>query len=101
MVILTLFLSFSPEILRIYNNQITIHDKFDNNVIITHWQIIGMHCESCRSAAIRSLQKINEVLSVNVDLDTGQADLITRISIEDDIIIQAIQSAGFEAYKII
>jgi copper chaperone CopZ len=101
MVILTLFLSFSPEILRIYNNQLTINDKFDNNVIITHWQIIGMHCESCCSAATRSLQKINEVLSVNVDLDTGQADLITRISIEDDIIIQAIQSAGFQAYKII
>jgi copper chaperone CopZ len=100
-IILTLFLSFSPEILRIYNNQFSINDKFDHNVIITHWQIIGMHCESCRSTVIRSLEKINEVLSVNVDLDTGQADLITRVSIDDDIIIQAVQSAGFQAYKII
>jgi copper chaperone CopZ len=76
-------------------------DKFDDNIIITHWQIIGMHCESCRLAALRSLQKINQVVNVNVDLDTGQADLITRVIIEDDIIIQAVQSAGFQAYKII
>ncbi len=101
MVILTLCLSFSPEILRIFNNQLTMKDKFDDNIIITHWQIIGMHCESCRLAALRSLQKINQVVNVNVDLDTGQADLITRVIIEDDIIIQAVQSAGFQAYKII
>jgi copper chaperone CopZ len=60
-----------------------------------------MHCESCRLAATRSLQKIHGILSVNVDLDTGQADLITRVPIEDDIIIQAVLSAGFQIYKII
>jgi copper chaperone CopZ len=100
-VLLTLFLSFSPEIIRIYNNQVSTTDKLDHNVIITHWQITGMHCEGCRLAASRSLQKINGILSVNVDLDTGQADLIAHIPIEDDIIIQAVQSAGFEIYKII
>ncbi|CAF0981291.1 unnamed protein product [Rotaria sordida] len=100
-IILALFLIFSPDILRIYNNQLSTNDTLDKNVIITHWQIIGMHCESCRLAAIRSLQKINGILSVNVDLDSGQADLITHVPIEDDIIIQAVQSAGFQAYKMI
>jgi copper chaperone CopZ len=100
-VTVTLFLSFSPEILRTYNNQLTINDKLDDNVIITHWQIVGMHCESCRLAATRSLQKIDGILSANVDLDSGQADLITHIVIDDDIITQALQSVGFQGYKII
>jgi copper chaperone CopZ len=100
-IILILFLSFSPEILKIYNNQLSTNQTLDDNIIITHWQIIGMHCESCRSTVIRSLEKINEVISINVDIDSGQADLITRVFIEDDKIIQAVQSAGFQAYKII
>jgi hypothetical protein len=33
-VLLTSFLSFSPEIIRIYNNQLSMNDKFDHNVII-------------------------------------------------------------------
>jgi copper chaperone CopZ len=101
MVILTLCLSFSPEILRLYNNQVSSDVKFDSEMIITHWQIIGMHCQSCCSTVMHSLQKINGVLDVNVDLDSGQADLITRVPIEDDVIIQAVQSVGFQAYKII
>jgi copper chaperone CopZ len=100
-VIFTLCLSFSPEILRIYNNQLSTEVKLDENVIITHWQIIGMHCESCRSTVLRALQKINDVLDVHVDLDSGQADLFTRVSIEDEIVIQAVQSVGFQTYKII
>ncbi|CAF1539745.1 unnamed protein product [Rotaria sp. Silwood1] len=100
-VILALFLTFSSDIFRLYNNQLSTNDTLNTNVIITHWQIIGMHCESCRLTAIRSLKKLNGILSVNVDLDSGQADLITHIPIEDDIIIQAIQSAGFQTYKII
>ena len=99
--ILTLFLSFSSDLFRVYNKQLLTNNTFEQNIIITHWQIIGMHCESCRSAAIRSLKKIDGVVHVNVDLDTGQADLMTRIPVVDDIVIQAVQSAGFQAYKII
>lgn len=102
-VILTLCLSFGPEIFRMYQQQPqqTTNDIVDQNVIITHWQIIGMHCDSCRLTVLRSLQNLKEILNVNVDLDSGQADIITRVIIEDDIIIQAVQSVGFQAYKII
>lgn len=101
-IILTLLLSFSSDILRIFNNhQSLTNDTSDMNAIITHWQIIGMHCESCRLAVSRVLGNIKGVLSANVDLDSGQADLITNIPIDDDIVIQAIQSAGFQIYKII
>ncbi len=101
MIILTLCLSFSPEILRIFNTQTSINIKLNSEMIVTHWQIIGMHCQSCCSTVRHSLQKLDEVLDVNVDLDSGQADLITRIPIEDDLVIQTVQSVGFQAYKII
>ena len=100
-VIFTLFLSFSPELLRIYNNQFSGNDITDNEVLITHWKITGMHCEACRSAVIQSLRKLNGVLSVNVDLATGQAELTTRNTIHADTVIQAVQSAGFQAEKLV
>lgn len=101
MVSLALLLSFSSDIVNMYNNRSIPSDTLDSDVLITHWQIIGMHCESCRSAVIRSFGKLNGFLSVNVDLETGQADLIMRVPIEDDVVIQTIQSAGFQIYKII
>jgi copper chaperone CopZ len=98
-IILTLLLSFSPELLRIYNNQFSRNDIIDNQIVITHWKIIGMHCEACRSAVIQSLRKLDGVLSVNVDLGTGRAELTSRNNINPDTIIQAVQSAGFQAEK--
>ncbi|CAF0899001.1 unnamed protein product [Rotaria sordida] len=100
-IIFTLILSFSPELLRIYNNQFSRNNIIDDQVIITHWKIIGMHCEACRSAVIQSLRKLDGVLSVDVDLETGQAKLITNNNINTDIVIQAVQSAGFQAYKLV
>ena len=100
-VIFTIFLSLSPEILRIYNNQFSKHDLIDNENIITHWKIIGMHCEGCRAAVIQALRKLDGVLSVNVDLETGRAELTTRNTITTDKVIQAVQSAGFQAEKLV
>ncbi|CAF1019554.1 unnamed protein product [Rotaria sp. Silwood1] len=99
-VIFTLILSFSPELLRIYNNQFTRNDIIDNQVIITHWKIIGMHCEACRSAVIQSLKKLDGVLSINVDLETGQAKLVSSSNINTDTVIQTVESAGFQAKKL-
>jgi copper chaperone CopZ len=100
-VIFTVFLSFSPELLRIYNNQFSRSDLIDNEVIITHWKIIGMHCEGCRSAVIQALRKLDGVLSVNVDLETGRAELTTRNAITTDTVTQAVQAAGFQAKKLV
>jgi len=83
------------------NRSSMISGEFERNVIITHWQISGMHCESCRSTVERILKKIPDVLTVHVDLDSGQADLITRVEIDDQRVIDAVQSAGFQAFKIV
>ena len=100
MIILTMCLSFSPEILGIFKHQASNDVQLDSEMIITHWQIAGMHCQSCCSTVSHALKNLNGVLNVNVDLDSGQADLITRIPIEDNLVIQAVQSVGFQAYKI-
>jgi len=97
---LTLLLSFSPELLRIYNNQFSRNDLNENEMIITHWKIIGMHCEGCRSAVIQSLRKLDGIVSVNVDLATGRAKLTSQNIINTETIIQAVQSAGFQAEKL-
>lgn len=96
-IIFTLMLSFSPELLRMYNNQYARNDIIDDQVIITYWKITGMHCEACRAAVIQSLRKLDGVLSVKVDLETNQAELITRKTFVTETVIQAVQSAGFQA----
>lgn len=103
MVMLTLSLSLSPEILQMLRKESVTNVQFgdDNQMMITHWQIVGMHCESCRSTVVRTFGKIDGILNAHVDLETGQADVTTRVHIKDDVIIQAIQSAGFEIYKIV
>ncbi|CAF4415763.1 unnamed protein product, partial [Adineta steineri] len=54
----------------------------------------------CRSAVIQALRKLNGVLSVNVDLETGRAKLTSRNTLDTDAVIQAVQSAGFQAKKL-
>jgi len=100
-VIFTLLLSFSPELLRIYNNQFSRNDIIDNEIVITHWEIIGMHCEACRSAVIQSLRKLDGVLSVNVDLKTGQTELTSRNTINTEMVMQVVEAAGFQAKKLV
>ena len=95
----TLLLSFSPELLRIYNNQFERTNFTESEMMITHWKIIGMHCEGCRAAVIQALRKLDGVVSVNVDLDSGQAKLTSRKMIQSETVIQAVQSAGFQAEK--
>ncbi|UJR27583.1 hypothetical protein I4U23_008864 [Adineta vaga] len=96
----TILLSLSPELLRIYNNQFARNDLMDNEVTITDWEITGMHCEGCRSAIIQALRKLSDVLSVNVDLATGRARLTTEKTIDTNTVVQAVQAAGFQAKKL-
>ena len=101
MVFLTSCLSFSPEILQLSTKQTSVDIPLSTDVTITHWQIIGMHCQSCRATVSNALEKLHGMVSVNVDLDTGQADLISRIPLDDHVVIQAVQAVGFQAFKII
>ncbi|CAF0720968.1 unnamed protein product [Adineta ricciae] len=103
MVMLTLCLSLSPEIFQMFRKESVTNVQLgdDNQMMITHWKIVGMHCESCRSTVVRAFGKIDGILDAHVDLEMGQADVTAHVHIEDDVIIQAIQSEGFQIYKII
>ena len=101
MILLTSCLSFSPEILRLSTKQTSSNVPLNIDGTITHWQIIGMHCQSCQMTVTKALEKIDGIVSVNVDLDSGQADLFARIPIDDEVVIRAVQSIGFQTFKII
>ena len=93
----TLLLSFSPEILRTYNNYQSVDSPLDQTSSVTHWQITGMHCEGCRSAVIQALKSLDGVRGVHVDLATGKATLTAEQKIAPEKIIQVVKSAGFQA----
>lgn len=100
---LTVTLSCSPEILRIYNNQFST-TMADANKLgesrITHWKIIGMHCEGCRSGVIHALRKLPGVSNVNVDLKSDRTELTSSNDLNSDQVMQVVQSAGFQAEKL-
>lgn len=93
----TLLLSFSPEILRTYNDYQSVGNHLDQKSSVTHWQIRGMHCEGCRSAVIQALKSLDGVRGVHVDLATGKATLTAQHKIDAEKIIQVVTSAGFQA----
>ncbi|CAF0803178.1 unnamed protein product [Adineta ricciae] len=100
-VLVTVLLSLSPELLRMYNNQFARNDfNHTAGVVITYWQIVGMHCEGCRSAVIQALRKLEGVLSVHVNLETGQAKLITKNVIDTSLVVKTVHAAGFQAKKL-
>lgn len=99
-VILTTTLSLSPEILQIYNNQFSTNNFNEHESRITYWKITGMHCEACRAAVIRALQKLPEISSINIDLKSSRAELISTNDLNSDQVKQIVQSAGFQAEKL-
>ena len=103
-VVFTLLLSFSPELLRTYNDQLTdsssSSNQSDKGIHVTHWKIQGMHCEACRSAVIQALRKVNGIDSVDVQLETGHATLAGPGALDRHSITQAVNLAGFQAEEI-
>jgi copper chaperone CopZ len=98
---MTLFLSFSPELLRIYNNGRSAIVAQDHEIMIsTQWQIKGMHCEACRTAVIRAIQNIDGVQNIHVDLQTSQATVTSNRKVESKTIVKTVQSAGFDVEQI-
>ncbi len=60
-------------------------------------QIRGMHCGGCVASVEGALRAINGVDAARVNLATQQALVETRDHLETDVLIQAVQAAGFDA----
>lgn len=93
---LTLFLSFSPELVRFSNDYRSDSIAERNELFVEDWLITGMHCEACRSAVFRALKGIDGVNDIQVDLETSRATIKANRPINPNDVIQRIRSAGFD-----
>ena len=65
----------------------------------TTFLVPGMTCGHCQGAVTDELSKINGVIAVDVDLDTKKVSFESDVAVEWQIIVDAIDEAGFEAVK--
>ena len=59
----------------------------------------GMHCSSCSLLVEKSLGKLEEVDSINVDLNTNKAHMVLNDKISPDVIDKTVESVGFTVPK--
>jgi len=65
----------------------------------TSFQVPGMTCGHCTSAVTDELSKINGVTKVDVDLDSKKVTIESEAVVEWQVIVGAVDEAGFEAVK--
>lgn len=65
----------------------------------TTFLVPGMTCGHCKGAVTDELSKISGVTNVDVDLDTKKVIFESDVAVEWQIIVEAIDEAGFEAVK--
>jgi copper chaperone len=61
--------------------------------------IEGMTCEHCKAHAQAALENIKGIIEVEVNLEEGYA-LVTGDYLEDEVINEAIEEAGYEVKHI-
>ena len=65
----------------------------------TTFLVPGMTCGHCTSAVTDELSKINGVTKVDVDLESKKVNIESDAAVDWQIIVEAIDEAGFEAVK--
>ena len=63
----------------------------------TTFLVPGMTCGHCQGAVTDELSKINGVTHVDVDLDSKKVTIKSEAVVEWQVIVDAIDEAGFEA----
>jgi copper chaperone CopZ len=63
----------------------------------TIFLVPGMTCGLCSSAVTDELSKINGVTKVDVDLESKKVNIESDAAVDWQIIVDAIDEAGFEA----
>lgn len=63
----------------------------------TTFLVPGMTCGHCSSAVTDELSKINGVTKVAVDLESKKVKIESDVAVDWQIIVDAIDEAGFEA----
>lgn len=63
----------------------------------TTFLVPGMTCGHCKGAVTDELSKINGVTNVDVDLDSKKVTIESEAVVEWEVIVDAVDEAGFEA----
>lgn len=61
------------------------------------FDVEGMTCAACSSAVEKAVRKIDGVSDVNVSLLTNSMNVDSDLDIDADVIIEAVQKAGYDA----
>lgn len=82
------------------NNKSSNLNKEKENIIMKTIKIEGMHCNHCKMAVEKVLNKIDGIEKAEVDLDKKQATIQTNKEVSNDQIKAAIEEEGFEVVEI-
>ena len=63
----------------------------------TTFLVPGMTCGHCKGAVTDELSKINGVTNIDVDLDSKKVTIASEVNVEWQVIVDAVDEAGFEA----
>lgn len=59
------------------------------------FQVEGMKCEHCANKVINTLEKIENIKKVKVDLKKGEVTCLYKDSINEEDVIKAIEDLGY------
>lgn len=82
------------------NYKVSSFNKEKENMIMKTIKIEGMHCNHCKMAVEKVLNKIDGIEKAEVDLDKKQAIIQTNKEVSNDQIKVAIEDEGFEVVEI-
>lgn len=77
-----------------------IIEKEDDNTMKKIIKVEGMHCAHCQASVEKALSGLEGVSSAKVDLDKKSATVSLSADISNDLLMQTINDAGFEAISV-
>ena len=68
-----------------------------DSLSLTQMQVSGMTCASCVTRVEKALKAVTGVAEVSVNLATEQATIQALTSVSADLLVKAIENAGYAA----
>lgn len=78
------------------------NEKFAKKEKIMKVKIIvgGMMCSNCERHVVQALEKVDGVIDVKVDLNSGEVELNTKQGLDVSVLSKAVEDAGYRVLKI-
>ena len=80
------------------NNNHTLNSEEENKMENKKTIIVrGMMCQHCVAHVKKALESVEGVVSAEPDLENGSAQVTLSKNVSDDVLVKAVQDAGYEA----